>query len=150
MQSVVFELDAIIEQHVPSLLALSKDKLTYKPSPTKWTKQEILGHMVDSAQNNIRRFIVAQHEELPLIVYNQDKWVDAVNYQQYDSKDLIQLWRLLNKHIIAVLKNLTPALAERQCQTGGPHTIEWLAEDYVKHLRHHLHQVLDLEPVAYP
>jgi hypothetical protein len=150
MESLVVELGEIIERHVPALLALSEDKLTLKSSPTKWSKKEVLGHLVDSAQNNIRRFIVAQHEELPLIIYNQDKWVAAVNYQQYDSKDLIQLWKLLNKHMIVVLKNITPELAERQCQTGGPHTIEWLANDYVTHLRHHLHQVLDLEPIAYP
>ena len=28
--------------------------------------------------------------------------------------------------------------------------VHWLAADYIKHLRHHIHQVLDLTPVTYP
>jgi hypothetical protein len=41
-------------------------------------------------------------------------------------------------------------MALRKCQSEALHTIKWLAQDYLKHLRHHMHQVLDLEPVAYP
>jgi len=40
-------------------------------------------------------------------------------------------------------------MRRRQVGTEKLHDLEWLAEDYIKHLLHHLHQVLDLEPVAY-
>jgi YesN/AraC family two-component response regulator len=150
MRSTAFELEALIDEHVRGLEAMPEEKMAYKPSPSKWSKKEILGHVVDSAQNNIRRFIVAQYEENPKIVYNQDKWVVVSNYQNYDTKDIISLWYLLNKHIVAILENMPAAMKQRQCQTESLHTIEWLVEDYIKHLRHHLHQVLDLEPVAYP
>ncbi|MEI9810797.1 MAG: hypothetical protein WDO16_24615 [Bacteroidota bacterium] len=106
--------------------------------------------MIDSAQNNIRRFVVAQYEDNPAIVYNQDQWVAIANYQQYDTTDLINLWQLLNKHMVVILKNMPPEMAQRKCQAANVQTIQWLAEDYIKHLRHHLHQVLDMEPVAYP
>jgi hypothetical protein len=33
---------------------------------------------------------------------------------------------------------------------GPPQTMEWVAADYCNHLLHHLHQILDLEPIAYP
>jgi hypothetical protein len=106
--------------------------------------------MVDSAQSNIRRFIVAQYEEQPKIIYNQDKWVAITNYQHYKLPDLISLWYLVNKHICHLLRNITPEMAERKVQTGEVHTVQWLAQDYIKHLLHHLHQVLDLEAIAYP
>ncbi|TMI75426.1 MAG: DinB family protein [Bacteroidetes bacterium] len=147
MQSTAFELEAVIDQHLAALRAILKDKMEYKPSPSKWSKKEILGHMVDSAQNNIRRFIVAQYEENPIIVYKQDNWVALSNYQHYDLANLVNLWYLLNKHIVIILKNMTPETMQRSCQTESLHTIDWLAKDYVRHLRHHLHQVLDLEPV---
>jgi hypothetical protein len=150
MQTIAFELEAIIDQHLAALHALLKDKMTYKPAPSKWSKQEILGHMVDSAQNNIRRFVVTQYEETPVIVYNQDKWVAIAAYQNYNSTNLIDLWWLLNKHMAVILKNMTTEMMQRKCRTENFHTLEWLAQDYVKHLKHHLHQVLDLEPVAYP
>jgi DinB superfamily len=150
MPSPAFELEDIIDQHTAALHAMPKDKLSYKPSPSRWSKKEIIGHMVDSAQSNIRRLVVAQYEENPLIVYNQDKWVAISNYQNYDVTGLINLWHLLNKHLAVILKNTPAEMMQRTCQTQSLHTLEWIAEDYIKHLRHHLHQVLDLEPVAYP
>jgi hypothetical protein len=150
MKSIASELNSIIDQSLQGLRAISEDKFSLKPSPAKWSKKEILGHLADSAQNNIRRFIVSQYDERPKIVYNQDKWVTIEDYQHYNLPDLINFWYLLNKHICHILKNFTPEMAERKSESEELHTIKWLAQDYIKHLLHHLHQVLDLEPVAYP
>jgi hypothetical protein len=150
MESIVSELNATIEKHLPALRSITADEFNFKPSPSKWSKKEILGHLIDSAQNNIRRFIVAQYEDKPKIVYNQDKWVALTGYQHYNLPDLIQLWWLLNKHISQILKNMTPEMANRESQTEELHSIKWLAQDYIKHLKHHLHQVLNLEPIPYP
>jgi len=150
MRAIASDLKNIIDQHISALRALPDQEIKDKPSPTKWSRKEILGHMVDSAQNNIRRFIVAQYEESPRIVYNQDKWVAISHYQEYESADLINLWYLLNKHIVVILENMAEEMKQRESQTEALHTLEWLALDYIKHLKHHLHQVLKLEPVAYP
>ncbi|SRR5881394_3101300 len=150
LESIALELDRIIDQHLSALQFIPEAKFLYKPSPTKWSKKEILGHVVDSAQSNIRRFIVAQYEEQPKIVYNQDKWVAITNYQQYSLPDLISLWYLVNKHMCHLLRNISPEMAGRKIQTEDLHTVQWLAQDYIKHLLHHLHQVLELEPIGYP
>jgi len=150
MESIANDLNNIIDKHLSALQFISEEKYTFKSSPAKWSKKEILGHLIDSAQNNIRRFIVAQYEERPKVVYNQDKWVMIANYQHYNLPDLISLWYLLNKHICHILRYMTPELSERQCQTENVHSIQWLAKDYIRHLRHHLNQVLDLETVPYP
>ncbi len=123
--------------------------MSYKPSPGKWSKKEIIGHLIDSAQNNIRRFIVAQYEDIPHIIYNQDQWVALSDYQHRDDHELVELWYFLNKQLCAILKHISPSAVLRKCKTEELHTLEWLAMDYIKHLRHHLHQVLGLEPVAY-
>lgn len=152
MLRIAEELEIFIEQHVDNLYAVPANTMLLKPSPTKWSKKEIVGHLIDSAQNNLRRFIVGQYEEQPHIVYNQDKWVAISNYQD-DSQhlhDIINLWYLLNKHMAVVLKNTSAAIGQRTVLASKVHTIEWLAVDYIKHLRHHIHQVLELEPVAYP
>jgi len=147
---IASKLNKITEDHLSALRSVSQEEFHFKPSPAKWSKKEILGHLVDSAQNNIRRFIVAQYDERPKIVYDQDKWVAIVNYQQYPLTDLINLWYQLNKHICQVLTFMPAEMSKRQAQTEELHDLRWLAEDYIKHLLHHLHQVLDLEPVAYP
>jgi hypothetical protein len=150
MQQIAKELETLIRQYSDRLHSLKEDVLVYKPLPDKWSKKEIIGHLIDSAQSNTRRFVVAQYEEQPFIKYNQDKWVEVSVYQQYKSQNLIDLWQLMNMHIAHILKNMTPEMAERKCLTDEVHTVEYLAIDYIKHLRHHIHQVLDLEPFPYP
>ena len=150
MDNIANQLEQITAQYTPMLRQISEAAFTDKPLPYKWSKKEILGHTIDSAQNNIRRFVMAQYEEKPYIVYAQNNWVDAANYQQYDTDDLIMLWQLLNKHICVLLKNIPAGAEEKLSSTGELHSIKWLAEDYIKHLRHHLHQVLNLEPMPYP
>src|SRR5262250_3072390 len=114
LHSIALDLDGIIDEHLSALQFIPEEKFRYKPSPTKWSKKEILGHLVDSAQSNIRRFIVAQYEEQPRIVYNQDQWVAITNYQQYSLPDLVSLWYLVNKHICHVLKNISPEMGQRK------------------------------------
>ena len=150
MKTIATELETIIDRYLPVLQNLSEDDCSYKPSISKWSKKEVLGHMIDSAQNNIRRFIAGQYEEVPFIVYNQDKWVAIAGYHHYDLSQLINLWHLLNRHICHILRNMPYEMALRKCQTEDLHTLEWLAQDYIKHLLHHLHQVLNMEPVNYP
>jgi DinB superfamily len=152
MKQTIEQLQNIISAFTPQLFQVDEEKLILKTRPEKWSKKEILGHLIDSAQNNIRRFVVAQYEDLPKIVYKQDDWVRIADYQNYPAKDLIELWLLLNKHICIILTNISTDASQKKCDTNDrePNSIEWLAADYNKHLLHHLHQVLDLEPVAYP
>lgn len=150
MESLTSELNTIIDKHLPVLQFIKESEYNFKSSPAKWSKKEILGHLVDSAQNNIRRFIVAQYEFQPKIVYMQDKWVSITNYQDYSLPDLISLWYLLNKHLCHILKFVPQELNEKECMTEESHTLKWLAQDYTRHLLHHLHQILNTETVAYP
>ena len=151
MQSTIEHLRKIIRIYVRRLEALPEEAFEWRPQSDKWSKKEILGHLVDSAQNNIRRFIVAQYEDTPNIPYRQDEWVSHTGYHDYPMKELILLWQLLNLHVVIVLGHMSPEAAQRTCSMGGqPQTLKWVAADYCNHLLHHLHQILDLEPVAYP
>jgi hypothetical protein len=150
MQAIATELEEVINKHITELRTIPEAEMSFKPSPAKWSKREILGHLIDSAQSNIRRFIVGQYEEVPKIGYKQDQWVAITNYQHYPLADIVELWYLLNKHIIAILRNTSAENAQRKVQTEKLNTIEWLAKDYIHHLLHHLHQVMSLESVAYP
>ena len=149
MKHIAKQLEELVNEYTPLMKAIDPDSLAHKPAPNKWSKKEIIGHLIDSALTNSRRFIVAQYEESPHIVYAQDSWVAASAYQQYDKEDLVELWALLNKHICHILRNTPEHLWSRTCMTQELHTIEWLAEDYVKHLKHHMHVVFDREPYTY-
>ncbi len=150
MLAIAQNLETIMKNYISRLQSLPAAVYTEKPLPEKWSKKEILGHLVDSALNNSRRFVVAQYEDNPGIVYNQDYWVKLTNYQEYPLDQLISFWLQLNQHIVHILIHMSEENAARKCTMGGePVTLKWCAADYCHHLLHHLHQILDMEPVAY-
>jgi hypothetical protein len=141
------ELRLMITTYSTAFTALKEEDFTAKPNPDKWSKKEIVGHLIDSAQNNLRRFIVGQYESTPPhIVYDQDFWVKANNYQNMTSMDVIVSWMLVNFRISEILENMPEANYTRQCNTGKGaeqlYTLEWLAQDYVRHMKHHINQVI--------
>jgi len=115
---------------------------TYKAGPNKWSKKEIIGHLIDSAQINLQRFVRSTYSENFTLTYDQVEWVDAQHYVSADIEELLELWRLLNRQIIRVLENYPTHRLQIQSDTGKTGvcylTVELLAQDYVNHLNHHL------------
>ncbi len=146
MESIVKELNTIVNEFAAKISQFSEADLAQKPLPNKWSKKEVIGHLIDSGQNNLRRFISGQYELTPKIVYDQDFWVNVNNYQNMPGKEVITLWRLVNSQIANVLSSMDPGSYQKTCNTskGGVQlrTLEWLADDYVKHMKHHLNQVI--------
>ena len=147
MKKVTEELQRIIADYTVKISSLPENEFTAKPLPNKWSKKEVVGHLIDSAQNNLRRFICGQYETAPPhIIYDQDFWVSANAYGQAKSEHVIQLWQLINNRICDVLNKMPVNNYDKVCNTGRSteqlHSLQWLAEDYVKHLKHHLNQVI--------
>jgi hypothetical protein len=82
--------------------------IKFKPSENKWSKKEILGHLIDSAIHNLVRFTEINYVEKPYHhrPYSQIDLVNLNQYQAMDTNDLIQLWISLNKQIIRIFKNI--------------------------------------------
>jgi hypothetical protein len=147
MKQTIHDLTEIVKEYSLKIGAIPEKEFSLKTSPDRWSKKEVLGHLIDSAQNNLRRFICGQYESAPQkIVYSQNDWVAMNAYQQSDSQEIILLWALLNKRIAAILQQMPTAAYTRLSDTGKnsveTHTLEFLAEDYVKHLKHHLNQII--------
>ncbi|WP_342086231.1 DinB family protein [Dyadobacter sp. OTU695] len=132
-------------QNIPALIeAIPVKELESKPAPEKWSKKEILGHLIDSAANNHQRFIRIQSEYEPVIFYNQNDWVGLSHYNDIDTKQLIATWKYYNLHLAAVAKAIAPENLARNGvgRDGLPHTLKWYFDDYVDHMEHHLRQIV--------
>lgn len=144
MKEIINDLLKTIDKYNYLLLHLHEEKFSRKPSPDKWSKKEELGHLIDSAQNNIQRFIRVQYQHVH-ILYNPDRWVEFNDYQHAEMKDLVQLWYLLNKQIVRILQNMDPAFYENFIDIGhempNQQTTYFIAEDYVLHMKHHLENI---------
>jgi hypothetical protein len=147
MIHVVAELNSIVAEYSKKISALPEQHFSEKSFAAKWSKKEVLGHLIDSGQNNLRRFITGQYESSPpRIFYDQDFWVKANDYEHKKSKDVIALWRLVNDQICSVLHSMPPGHFSMLVDVGRIESkklsLQFLAEDYVKHMKHHLNQIL--------
>ena len=147
MEATISELNNIISDYSVKISAISEQAFSAKPSSNKWSKKEVLGHLIDSAQNNLRRFICGQYEaKPPKIAYEQDFWVKANDYQSKPTADVIALWKLVNEQLCSVLATMPSSNYTLSCDTGKQteqlRSLLWLAEDYVKHLKHHINQII--------
>ncbi|QKJ29807.1 DinB family protein [Mucilaginibacter mali] len=138
---VVATVDAFIEK-----LRTSKIDWELKPAPDKWSPKEIIGHLTDSAQINLQRFVRCTYEENFKLIYFQDEWVAAQQYQKADTTTVLLLWRLINGQIQRVLDNYPADRWQMKCDNGRDtvslNTVEFLAHDYVAHMQHHLKQII--------
>ncbi|MES2617524.1 MAG: DinB family protein [Bacteroidota bacterium] len=145
VQASIDRLNLLCER-IPALLAqIPEGEFTRQPAPNKWSKKAILGHLIDSATNNHHRFVRAQFETTPAIFYNPDLWNDHSDYLKMDSQHLIQFWTVYNKHLVFLMQNLPEKYLLNEVNTGGSQTVtlEFVINDYVVHLEHHLSAMVD-------
>ena len=115
-----------------------------KNAPDDWAPIEILGHLVDSAANNHQRIVRAQLEDNPAMPgYAQQAWVDLHGYKRREWRELIELWRALNQQLLAAAEAVPESARSRTCTIAGsePLTIEFVFEDYLEHMLHHLQHI---------
>jgi hypothetical protein len=131
---------------IPDLLtAIPEEDFSFKPSESKWSKKEILGHLIDSATNNHQRFVRVQFENTPFITYNQDGWNNNSYHNKMDSEHLIKFWELYNRYLIELISLIPDEKLTRECNIGKERnvTLQWLIDDYLRHLEHHLKQLVN-------
>lgn len=145
MNEVIHTIEQTVRGALLVLRTIPEEKWNFKDSPQKWSKKEILGHLTDSAHTNIQRFVRSQYETTPRIIYNQDAWVRLQDYEHYPTEALLLLWEALNNHLCRVLRVMPPDHYYKTCNVGKDlaeeHTMLFLAEDYLAHLKHHLRQL---------
>jgi hypothetical protein len=139
-------LDHLVRHTIPRLEAISEtDSLATRGTGT-WSRRQILGHLIDSGTNNLHRFIRAQQtDELVFPGYDQPFWVDRNGYEERPWASLVQLWAHLNLHLAHVIVRIPADRSEVPCKIGEgkTQTLGFIVEDYVRHLRHHLDQILE-------
>ena len=140
------ELTATVEETVRQLRPLNSQVVSHRPAPDRWTIKEVIGHLIDSAANNHQRFVRAQFvQELVFPKYQQNEWVRCQSYNDADWEVLIDLWRRYNLHLTHVIRHIPADALTIRCVIGDyePVTLQFLIEDYVVHMKHHLGKIAE-------
>lgn len=146
MKEVINKLDKLLKSGNDYFSNANESEISLKPSEDKWSKKEILGHLVDSAINNLKRFTEIQFEDKPytIIPYKQDELVKANNYQKSNIHEIIQIWLALNQRIKTVMSHQTDRTLNYQIELYKDQftDLRFLMTDYVDHIAHHLNQII--------
>jgi hypothetical protein len=141
------QLEKFIEFFPNKLKQFSSEKLLKRPASDKWSKQEILGHLIDSGINNLKRFTEIQFLPQPytVISYSQNELVIVNEYQNLPLQHLLDLWKSLNRQIIFVVKAIPAEKlnypVDPQYENKEMKTFGWIIGDYVAHMEHHFRQI---------
>lgn len=136
----------LLETTPERLAAISTEEVSRAPEPSRWSKKEILGHLIDSATNNHQRLVRAQiASRLEFPSYQQDSWVAVQSYATASWPDLAGLWTMLNRHLLHIIRNVPEDCLLRPVAIGGkePIPLSAVIDGYLDHLEHHLSQILE-------
>ncbi len=150
--AIAQELLDLTEEWSQTLLALEEDVISNRRNRQNRTIRQIVGHLVDSASNNIHRMIHLQYQPLPLIFPDyanlgaNDIWIGIQNYQEEDWQTLVELWKYLNRHFTHVMLNIKAAALENiwLSALGQEITLKAMVLDYPRHFKLHLSEIKEL------
>ena len=136
-------LSAVLREAMPWLVTVSEAEASVPEREGKWSGKQVIGHLIDSAVNNLRRIILLQIEAGPSLPgYEQMAWVSLQHYAEREWAQVLALWFALNEHVAWTIAHVDKArLKNRGVVEGEPVTLGFLIEDYVAHMEHHLRAV---------
>jgi len=146
------ELLSLVEEWELKLLSLSEEVLTKKENSQHRTIKQIVGHMIDSATNNIHRIVHLQYQHSPLVfpdyanLGNNDRWIAIQDYKSENWNDLVQLWKYLNIHIVHVINHVNPDKLTNEWITAlnVKVSLKSMIQNYTGHIRLHLNEIEEL------
>lgn len=152
MDATAARLRSVLQEWTPRLEQIDDTSSAPGPESGGWSPKELVGHLIDSASVNLERFLRAEDSDhLDLPGYPQDRWVDLGGYAEADWGELVTLWRLLNLQVARVIEGSSEtarsmvrrahrldAIAFNVVPVDQPTTLQYLMDDYVVHLEHHL------------
>ena len=134
----------VVEAAEPRLSAIDEAAAGVSPGAGKWSPKQILGHLIDSAANNHHRFVRAQSgAPYQGPGYDQEHWVVSQRHDLRPWAALVSFWGAYNRQLAHTLTHCPERYRGVSCQVGDgpPVTLEFVARDYVGHLKHHLAQI---------
>lgn len=146
------DLLSLLDEWEPRLLNLSEDIISIRKNGQNRNIKQIVGHMVDSASNNIHRIVHLQYQPSPLNfpdyanLGNNDRWIAIQNYKTENWHNLVMLWKYSNLHLVHVVNNVDIDKLDNEWITALNKNVSLKAMiiDYLRHFKLHISEIGEL------
>ena len=151
-EPVINSLKQLIFEWEPKLLNFSQEIITERRNSQNRNIKQIVGHMIDSASNNIHRIVHLQYCENPLIFPNyathgnNNRWIAIQNYENEDWSNMVHLWKYLHLHIAHVMSNVDPSKLKNEWLHNNKDgiSLKKMVIDFLRHFQLHIDEITDL------
>jgi hypothetical protein len=133
----------------PILKSLDAERITNFRNCQQRNIKQIIGHMIDSAVNNHHRIVRLQYQKrlsFPDYQPDNDTWIAIQNYEDKDWVELVNFWKLYNKHIAYIIGQVEPKDLDNlwtDCFIE-PITLENIIIGFPQHMQLHLNEIEEL------
>jgi len=152
LQQVQDEITRLVSGWESRLAAIDPDILHGSRNSQDRTIKQIVGHLVDSASNNLHRIVHLQYQPSPLQfpdyanLGNNDRWIAVQKYQEEEWPLLVQLWKFTNLHLAHVIGRIEKERLGNIwiSALGEEISLLEMVVDYPRHLKLHLGEIEEL------
>jgi len=128
-----------------ALAEVPKEAWEFKPTADEWSIHEIVVHMKDSESVGVIRLhkLIAEPGST-LMPYAESKWSEALNYQNQDVEDALQILKLTRRATYRLLKTLPDQVFMHSVvhpEWDHPYTVENWLDIYRLHVPEHIEQL---------
>ena len=138
-----------VQRETPGALAtlvegLSADKLRERPAAGKWSVNTILAHLAEAEIGCSWRYRqMIERSGIALTPFDQNEWERLGDYDRWDAREALDMFRLLRQANLRMFDRLTPEEWERfgMHEERGRMTVRDLASQIAGHDLNHREQV---------
>src|SRR5438270_8087875 len=129
-----------------AVAGLTREDLTARPGPGKWSILELVLHLADSDSISIDRMKRMLTEDNPPLLYaDESAYVERLCSHEQSLEDALALFEVGRRQFGRVLRNLPDEAFERQGTHNrrGTVTVGGMVKDYIEHVDYHLKFLCD-------
>ena len=129
-----------------AVAGMSREQLTARPVPGKWSTLEVVAHLADFdpiLADRVKRILAEDNPQL--IGADEKRFAAALAYHDRDLEEELTIIERTRSQLARVLRKQTDAVLQR---TGvhserGPMTLERMLTAAVRHVPHHVQFILE-------
>lgn len=138
-----------LQSEAPARLArliegVPEAKLKERPQPGRWSAVEILAHLAEDELTSSWRYRqMIEHDGETLLGFDQELWARLGNYQSWNARDALDMFRLLRDANVRMLRGLPAEEWNRSSNHAerGRLTVGELARHMAAHDVNHIKQI---------